>query len=82
MPPRAFRVQRANIMMRRTAAAVQILIVLLIVGYGTYHLFLGNFMQSYATLPFLIGYYLLILAWQRRVREREREKDGERPRGH
>jgi len=61
-------------MMRRTAAAVQIAIVLLIVGYGTYHLFLGNFTQSYATLPFLIGYYLLIVAWQRRVRERDREQ--------
>lgn len=64
-------------MLRRTAAAIQILIVLLIVGYGTYHLFLGNFTQSYATLPVLVGYYLLILAWQRKVRERDREKDGD-----
>lgn len=68
-------------MIRRTAAAVQILIVLIIVGYGTYQLFLGNFAQSYATLPFLIGYYLLIVVWQRKARERERENDddGETP---
>lgn len=62
-------------MIRRTAAAIQILIVLLIVGYGTYNLYLGNFEQSFATLPFLIGYYLLVVAWQRKARERDREND-------
>lgn len=62
-------------MIRRIAAAIQIIIVLLIVGYGTYHLYQGHFVQSYTTLPFLIAYYLLIVAWKRREREREREKD-------
>ncbi|MRR33137.1 hypothetical protein EG829_00350 [bacterium] len=64
-------------MIRRTAAAIQIIIVLLIVGYGTYHLFQGHFVQSYATLPFLIAYYLLVVAWKRREREREMERDSE-----
>jgi len=60
-------------MIRRTAAAVQLIIVLLIVGYGTYHLYLGNFEQSFAVLPFLIGYYFLVIVWRRKERERDHD---------
>jgi amino acid permease len=69
--------EASNHMLRRTAAAIQIAIVLLIVGYGTYHLYQGHFVQSYATLPFLVGYYLLVVAWKRRQREREMDRDDE-----
>ncbi|MEA5113495.1 MAG: hypothetical protein VB050_05645 [Geobacteraceae bacterium] len=56
-------------MMRRTSAAVQVLIILLVIGYGTYHLFLGNFEVSLSTLPFLVAYYMFVV-----VRQRSKEK--------
>lgn len=55
--------------MRRTSAAVQVLIILLVIGYGTYHLFLGNFEVSLSTLPFLVAYYMFVV-----VRQRSKEK--------
>ncbi len=64
-------------MMRRTSAAVQIMIILLVIGYGTYHLFLGNFEVSMSTLPFLVAYYMFVVVRQRRNRERHREDGSE-----
>ena len=61
-------------MMRRTSAVVQIVIVLLVIGYGTYHLFLGNFEVSMSTLPFLVAYYMFVVVRQRKNREREKEE--------
>ncbi len=48
--------------MKRVAAVVQIIVILLIVGYGTYHLYLGNFERSMATLPLLALYYIYLVA--------------------
>jgi len=53
--------------MKKTAAIVQIVIVLLIVGYGTYNLFLGNFEQSMTTLPLLVVYYVFVVVRQKRT---------------
>jgi len=64
-------------MKRRIAAAVQIVIVLAIIVYGTCNLYLGNFEQSIATLPFLIVYYLFLVARQRRSRHGETDDDDE-----
>lgn len=61
-------------MMRRTSAVVQILIILLVIGYGTYHLFLGNFEVSMSTLPFLVAYYMFVVVRQRRNREQENQE--------
>jgi|GEM_PF-702829 Ca2+/Na+ antiporter len=58
-------------MMRRTSAFVQIVIILLVVGYGTYHLYRGNFEVSMSTLPFLVAYYLFVVVRQRRNKERD-----------
>jgi len=63
--------------MRRTSAAVQILIMLIVIGYGTYHLFLGNFEVSMSTLPFLVAYYLFVVARQKKHRERGDEDNSE-----
>jgi amino acid transporter len=54
-------------MMKKAAAVIQILIVLLIVGYGTYNLFLGNFEQSMITMPFLVIYYVFVVVRQKRT---------------
>lgn len=59
----------------RLLAAVQIIIVLLIIAFGTYHLFLGNFQVSMATMPVLIAYYFLVLLYHKR-RETKQHNDG------
>jgi hypothetical protein len=52
--------------MKMVAAWVQIIVVFLIVGYGTWQLFEGDFGQSFATLPFLFAYYVFVVARMRR----------------
>jgi integral membrane sensor domain MASE1 len=56
--------------MKRAAAVVQIVIILLIVGYGTYNLFLGNFEQSMATLPLLMIYYVFVVVRHKRTQSK------------
>ncbi len=52
--------------MGRIAVAAQVLIVVLIIGYGTWQLFLGNFAGSMATFPLLLVYYFFVSARHRR----------------
>jgi len=59
--------------MKKAAAIVQIVIVLFIVGYGTYNLFLGNFEQSMTTLPLLVVYYVFMVARQKRSQSEEEQ---------
>ncbi|NMC75142.1 MAG: hypothetical protein GYA56_12435 [Geobacteraceae bacterium] len=54
--------------MRKFSAIVQIVIILLIVGFGTYHLYRGNFEVSIATMPFLLVYYVFVIGLGRRER--------------
>lgn len=70
-------------MKRKIAAAVQIVFILLVIGFGTYQLYQGNFEASISTMPFLIVYYLFVTVRQKRIREqeqREKDDDGELPR--
>jgi hypothetical protein len=53
-------------MMKMIAAWVQVIIVVLVVGYGTWQLFEGRFAHSFATLPFLFAYYVFVVARLRR----------------
>jgi hypothetical protein len=53
--------------MKKIAAVIQIILVLLLVGFGTYHLFLGNFEVSMVTVPLLICYYLLMVALKKKA---------------
>ena len=55
--------------MKKAAAVVQLVIVLLIVGYGTYNLFLGNFEQSMTTLPLLVVYYVFVVLRKKRTQD-------------
>ncbi len=61
-------------MTMRLFAAVQIIIVLAIIAFGTYHLFLGNFQVSMATMPVLIAYYFFVLVYHKR-RDSSRQGD-------
>jgi hypothetical protein len=56
-------------MMRKTAAIIQIIIILLIVGFGTYHLYKGNFEVSIATMPFLVIYYFFVVGYRKREQD-------------
>jgi hypothetical protein len=62
-------------MARRVFAAIQILIVIVIIGFGTYHLFRGNFAVSMATMPLLIAYYFIMLLYQKRSHDRDRHDE-------
>jgi hypothetical protein len=70
-------------MKRKIAAVVQIVFILLVIAFGTYQLYQGNFEASISTMPFLIIYYLFVTMRQKRIREQEqheKDDDGARPR--
>ncbi|MRR53571.1 MAG: hypothetical protein EG822_03530 [Deltaproteobacteria bacterium] len=70
-------------MKRKIAAIVQIVFILLVIAFGTYQLYQGNFEASIATMPLLIIYYLFVTMRQKRINEQEqheKDDDGERPR--
>jgi len=48
--------------MSKLSAIIQLIVIILIVGYSTYQLFQGNLEQSLAFLPLLILYYVFITA--------------------
>jgi hypothetical protein len=52
--------------MKRILAVIQLIIIVLIVGFGTWQLYLGNFEMAFVSFPFLIVYYLFVIARQRR----------------
>ena len=61
-------------MVKKTAAVIQIAIVSLLIIYATVNLFLGHFEGAMITFPFLLLYYVYIVARQKRGRQSE---DGE-----
>ncbi len=61
--------------MKKISAVIQILVVLLLVGFGTYHLYMGNFELSVATLPVLVGFYLFMHSKQRKAGGKHGEHD-------
>lgn len=52
--------------MKRILAVIQVIIIILIVGFGTWQLYLGNIEPALASFPFLIAYYLFVVSIQRR----------------
>jgi amino acid permease len=63
--------------MTKTAAIIQIVLIVLVVGYGTFHLFQGNFEQTYLTFPLLILYWVFFVARKRRAEMDERQEQDE-----
>ena len=55
--------------MKKTSAIIQIVIVSLIIIYGTVSLFMGNFEGMYTTFPFLLFYYIYVVAKQKRKKD-------------
>lgn len=50
----------------RIAAALQILVVVVIVGFATVQLFLGNFAAAMSTFPLLVVYWFFLTVWKKR----------------
>lgn len=61
--------------MVKVAVIIQIVFILLIVGFSTYQLFQGRFEISLGVLPFLMVYYVFVTARNRRKSFLKREKD-------
>jgi len=55
----------ANVDMKRVLAAIQIVIIVLIIGYGTWQLYLGHFEQALVSFPLLVIFYLFVTLRQR-----------------
>jgi hypothetical protein len=52
--------------MLKTAAVIQLIFILVIVGFSTYQLFQGRFDLALGVLPFLMVYYIFITVRNRR----------------
>jgi membrane protein implicated in regulation of membrane protease activity len=52
--------------MKRILAVIQIILIILIVGFGTWQLYLGNFELAFASFPILIIYYVFAISRQHR----------------
>ena len=60
-----------RIKMKKAATLIQIAIVSFLIIYGTANLFLGHFERAMVTFPFLLFYYVYIVARQKRERQAE-----------
>jgi len=56
--------------MKVISAWIQVIFVLLIVGYGTWQLFEGHFQESFSTLPILFAYYVFVVGRLKRRQDR------------
>ncbi|MBI5606482.1 MAG: hypothetical protein HY879_24375 [Deltaproteobacteria bacterium] len=59
--------------MIKAVAIIQILFILLIVGFSTYQLFQGRFELSLGVLPLLMGYYIFVTLRNRRKSSSQNE---------
>jgi hypothetical protein len=59
-------VRREPEVMKRILAIIQIVVIILIVGFSTWQLFLGKFELAFACLPFLLIYYVFIISRKNR----------------
>lgn len=61
--------------MVKAGAVVQLLFILLIVGFSTYQLFQGRFDLALGLLPFLMIYYIFVTVRKRRKTSLPEEKE-------
>ncbi len=62
--------------MKTISAWIQVVLLLVIVGYSTWQLFEGHFQESFSTLPFLFAYYIFVVTRQRKRQHRFTEDPG------
>jgi hypothetical protein len=61
--------------MLKAAAVVQLLFIILIVGFSTYALFQGRLDLALSLLPFLMVYYIFVTVRKRRKDSSRGEKE-------
>jgi hypothetical protein len=61
--------------MLKAAVIVQLIIILMIVGFSTYQLFQGRFDLALGVLPFLMVYYIFVTLRNRRKTSLPVEKE-------
>lgn len=62
--------------MKKILTAIQLAVVAGIIAYGTLCLYRGDFTGTYATLPFLIIYYVWFVAKKNRLRRHDDDDAG------
>ncbi len=62
--------------MKNGLSIIMLAIIVVIVIFGTVCLFMGNFEGAYATFPFLLVYYVWVVAMKRR-KNRQEEGDSD-----
>lgn len=60
--------------MSKTSAIVQIILIVVILVYSTFHFYKGNFDLAYMTLPLLMLYYVFTVGRSRRAPPRESDQ--------
>ncbi len=61
--------------MGKASTVIQIVIVGLLIIYGTVNLYTGNFEGAFATFPFLLFYYVYVVARLKRRKETEDDRN-------
>jgi hypothetical protein len=61
--------------MVKAVAIIQILFILILVGFSTYQLFQGRLDLSLGVFPLLLGYYVFITARNRRKQPPAEDKE-------
>ncbi|MFZ2444762.1 MAG: hypothetical protein WAW37_00250 [Syntrophobacteraceae bacterium] len=64
--------------MKKAAAIIQVIFVSLIIIYGTVSLYMGHFEGMFVTFPFLLFYYVYVVARQKRAKNPEEHDDSDR----
>ena len=72
MPEEFFKQETIPKEMSKLSAIIQLIVIILIVGYSTYQLFQGNLEQSLVFLPLLILYYVFITARKKKPQSQEK----------
>lgn len=62
---------------RKIATIIQIVVVSFVVIYGTACLYMGYFEGAFATFPFLLFYYVYVVAKQQKQRRSREAEDDE-----
>jgi hypothetical protein len=57
--------------MSRSGAVIQVILVVLILVYSTFHFYKGNFELGFSALPILMLYYVLVVGRSRRFSKQD-----------
>lgn len=62
--------------MSKLSATLIICFTLLLSGFATWQMFLGNFEAAFSSLPFLVILYLFVAPWKKRHQTMQTDEEG------